>query len=260
VAYLGAVQPEDGSRVYRRQIRVDRPGDGVVVGALEDTAHHVRVTLDFDDNRVRSITGEAVRLPWATCPGAAAGLAQLQGTTLTTSLAQLRSRYDPTAHCTHFFDLAQLTIAHASRGRKERVYEAVCSAVGDTTVASLTSDGQIVLEWTVRAGQIIEPARFAGVGLRQGFVRWCAARLDDDAAEEAFVLRRAASMVGVANMRLDDYALVADSGLLPGVCYTAQPENIKVAFRHVGSQRDYSGSGAGMLNGFEEARRRAASF
>jgi hypothetical protein len=231
----------------------------VVVGALEDTAHHVRVTLDFDDNRVRSLSGEAVRLPWATCPGAAAGLAQLQGTTLTTSLAQLRSRYDPTAHCTHFFDLAQLTIAHAARGRKERLYEAVCSMEGDTTVASLTSDGQTVLEWTARGGRIIEPALFSGVGLREGFVRWCAAHLDDDAAEEAFVLRRAASMVSVASMSLDDYALVADSGLLPGVCYTAQPENIKVAFRHVGSQHDYSVSAAGMLNGFEEARRRAAS-
>jgi hypothetical protein len=232
----------------------------VVIGALEDTAHHVRVTLDFDDNRVRSVSGEAVRLPWATCPGAAAGLAQLRGTTLTTSLVQLRSRYDPTAHCTHFFDLAQLTIAHAARDRKDRFYEAVCSAAGDTTVASLTEDGQMVLKWTVRGGRILEPAPFCGVGLRQGFVRWCAAHLDDDAAEEAFVLRRAASMVGVANMRLDDYALVADSGLGAGVCYTAQPENVNVAFRHLGSQRDYSGSGAGMLKGFEEARRRPASF
>jgi hypothetical protein len=260
VAYVGAVPGEDGRKAYRRQIRIATPGPGLVVGALEDAAHHVRVTLEFGDGRVRTATGEAVRLPWATCPGAAAGLAQLHGTTLTTSLAQLRQRYDPTAHCTHFFDLAQLTLAHAARGGTERFYEAVSCVAGDTTAASLTRDGRTVLEWTIQNGRIREPASFSGVGLREGFVRWCEAHLDDETAEAAFVLRRAASMAGVANMRLDDYAVVADSGLPPGVCFTAQPQNVKVAFRHVGSQRDYSQSGEGMLDGFEAARRGAAGF
>jgi hypothetical protein len=254
------VQQEDGRSIYRRQIRIATSGPGLVVGALEDAAHHVRVTLEFGEGRVRSVTGEAVRLPWATCPGAAAGLAQLHGTTLTTSLAQLRRRYDPTAHCTHFFDLAHLALAHAARGGSERFYEAVSFAAGDTTVASLSCNGRAALEWTIQGGQIRDPAFFSGVGLREGFVRWCEAHLDDEAAEAAFVLRRAATMAAVARMRLDDYTVVADSGLSPGVCFTAQPENIKVAFRHVGSQRDYSQSGDGMLEGFEEARQRAAGF
>jgi hypothetical protein len=230
----------------------------VVVGALEDTAHHVRVTLESAGDRVLSATGEAVRLPWATCPGAAAGLAQLEGTTLTTSLAQLRRRYDPTTQCTHFFDLAQLAMAHAARGGQRRFYEAVSSAEGATTEASLTRDGRKVLDWKTENGRITAPEFFAGVGLREGFVRWCEAHLDDDAAEAAFVLRRAASMAGVANMRLDDYALVGDSGLQPGTCFTAQPQNVIVAFRHVGSQRDYSTTGEGMLHGFDQARREAA--
>src|SRR5262249_41362523 len=90
LAYGEIVPQEDGRKACRRQIRIVTPRPGLVVGALEDAAHHVRVTLEFGEGRVRSATGEAVRLPWATCPGAAAGLAQLQGTTLTTSLTQLR--------------------------------------------------------------------------------------------------------------------------------------------------------------------------
>ena len=90
--------------------------------------------------------------------------------------------------------------------------------------------------------------------MRQGFVRWCAAHLDDDAAEAAFVLRRAASMSSVANLRLDDYRTVAESGLVGGVCFTAQPERIEVAFRNVGSQVDYSAVSDAMLAVFDEAR------
>ena len=242
------------AKTYRRRIRLESPLPGVFYGALEDTAHHVRVTLSVADNRVRSITGEAVRLPWTTCPGAAAGLASLVGTELTTSLPRLRDLYDSITHCTHFFDLAQLTLAHAARGGRERSYEAISEASGPTTSASLLRDGDCVLEWTIEAGTIMAPESFAGVGLRQGFVRWCAAHLDDDAAEAAFVLRRAASMSSVANLRLDDYRTVAESGLVGGVCFTAQPERIEVAFRNVGSQVDYSAVSDAMLAGFDEAR------
>lgn len=242
------------AKTYRRRIRLESPHPGLVFGALEDTAHHVRVTLHVADNRVRSIAGEAVRLPWTTCPGAAAGLSSLVGTELTTSLPVLRELYDASGHCTHFFDLAQLTLAHAASGRKERSYEAISHPAGSATAASLLRDGQTLLQWTIEDGTITAPDSFAGVGLRQGFVRWCAQHLDDDAAEAAFVLRRAASMSSVANLRLDDYAMVAQSGLSPGVCFTAQPERITIAFRNVGSQRDYSTSPDAMLAGFDEAR------
>jgi hypothetical protein len=152
-----------------------------------------------------------------------------------------------------------LTLAQAARGGQSRFYEALGSAAGNTTVASLARDGRTVLEWTIRDGLITEPESFRGVGLREGFVRWCAAHLDDDGAEAAFVLRRAASMAGIANMRLDDYALVAESGLPAGTCFTAQPENARVAYRQLGSQRDYRASGDGMLDGFDEALQRATN-
>ena len=111
-----------------------------------------------------------------------------------------------------------------------------------------------MLEWTIENGTIVAPDSFAGVGLRSGFVRWCDEHLDDDTAEAAFVLRRAVSISPVANLRMDDYAVAGESGLSGGVCFTAQPGRIEGALRNVGSQRDYSDSGALMLEGFEGAR------
>jgi hypothetical protein len=247
------MQPETAAKTYRRRIRIEKASQGVVLGALEDTAHHVRVTLTFSGNTVTSVTGVAVRLPWATCPGAAAGLASLAGTELTTSLPRLRRLYDPRGNCTHFFDLAQLTMAHAASGRERRFYEVLARPEGGRTAASLTRDGETLLLWTIEGGRIVEPEQFAGVGLREGFVRWCEQQFDDDGAEAAFVLRRAAGMSGIANMDMDKYAVVAESGIGPGVCYTSQPENIGVAFRNVGSGRDYSAGGEHMLDGYSES-------
>lgn len=240
--------------VYRRRIRIETPRPGVAFGALEDTAHHVRVTVRFDYGVVRSVEGEAVRLPWTTCPAAAEGLASLAGTELTTSLRPLRRLFDPPRHCTHFFDLAQLTLSHAASGRTQRSYEAVCSSTGAGTEAALSRDGRPFLRWLIDNGTIAEPARFAGVGLRQGFLEWCTEHLDDDdEAEAAFVLRRAAGIAPVASFRLDDHPHARSSGLTPGVCFSAQPERIDVAFRNVGSQRDFGADPEGMLDGFAEA-------
>ena len=139
------MQPRQDGVVYRRRIRIVTPEPGLVFGALEDSPHHVRVTVRFGDGRVHSVTGEAVRLPWATCPGAVDGLASLAGTELTTSLRRLRSLFDPPSHCTHLFDLAQLTLAQAASGRTERRYDAVCTRTGTRTEAALHRDRQPVL-------------------------------------------------------------------------------------------------------------------
>jgi hypothetical protein len=255
VAGDDAAPVTDGIPTFRRRIRLVSPRPGVVLGGLEDTAHHIRVRLQFAGGLIESVTGEAVRLPWTTCPGAAAGLASLVGTELTTSLRALRDRYDPSDHCTHFFDLAQLAVGHAARGGTPVSYDAVCDPSGGRIDASLRRNGELVLQWTVEDGTITGPAPFAGVGLREGFLGWCVRNLDDDAAEAAFVLRRAAGISGVAGIRLDDYRTVGSSGLSPGACFTAQAERIQVAWRNVGSQRDYRDGPEGMLEGFDEAVR-----
>jgi hypothetical protein len=244
--------------VYRRRIRLLTPEPGVVIGALEDTAHHVRVTVISDARRVVSVRGEAVRLPWVTCPGAVAGLATLDGTELTTSLRQLRGAYSPAEHCTHLFDLAHLAIAHAARGHRERLYEVVVSDREQPMPAYLFRDGVKTLEWRVALGSIVAPPQFAGVGLAGGFLSWCDANLDEEGAEAAFVLRRASSMAAIAHMDFDAYRAAGEARLQPGVCFTAQPERMAVAFRTTGSQRDYTTTGDGMHLGFDDAAGRVA--
>jgi hypothetical protein len=130
------------------------------------------------------------------------------------------------------------------------------------TPAYLFRDGVKVLEWLVEPGRpatIAAPEPFAGVGLAEGFLSWCETNLDDDTAEAAFVLRRAAAMGQIAHMDFDRWAGVGESGLRPGVCYTAQPERVAVAFRNTGSHRDYTAGPEGMLAGFDEAVRAAGA-
>jgi DUF2889 family protein len=242
--------------VFRRSIHLVRAHEDVVVGALEDTAHHVRVTLTTGEGRVVRVEGEGVRLPWTTCPGAVPGLASLVGSEVTTAIRPLRDRYDPAAHCTHLFDLAHLAIAHAARRADERLYEIVIEDRLDPAPAYLFRDGCKVLEWKVSDGEVVAPAPFAGLGLAGGFLSWCA-QLDEEAAEAAFVLRRAAVMARVAHIDFDGWATAADTGLRAGVCFTAQPGRLAVATRNVGSQRDYTGGSERMLAGFDEAVRRA---
>ena len=243
--------------VYRRRIRLVAARPGVVVGALEDTAHHVRVTVISAAGRVVSVRGEAVRLPWVTCPGAVAGLATLDGIELTTSLRQLRGAYSADEHCTHLFDLAHLAIAHAARGQRERLYEVVVSDRAQPMPAYLFRNGVKTLEWRVELGSIVAPPQFAGVGLAGGFL-WCETNLDEEMAEAAFVLRRAASMAAIAHMDFDAYRAAGEAKLRAGVCFTAQPERMAVAFRNTGSQREYTTTADGMLLGFDEAVERTA--
>jgi hypothetical protein len=244
--------------VFRRRIRLAAPAPGVVLGALEDDVHHVRVTLSHDGSRVTDCVGTPVRLPWVTCPASAAGLASVVGSDLTASLPELRGRYDRHLHCTHMFDVVHLAIAHAAARQPDLSYEAVVSDPDEDGVvaASLRRDGHEVLAWRVRGGAILEPAQFAGVELERGFVGWADANLGGWLAHEAFILRRAAWMSPIRHQVLDDHAVVVESGLPPGVCFTAQPERITIAARNVGSQRNYSRNSAGMLEGFDDAGQR----
>ncbi len=270
----GLEQPAP-ARTYRKRIRVETCAPGMLMGALEDTAHHVRVKMRFEGARVREVQGEPVRLPWVTCPGAAEGLRSLVGAEATTALRELRRHYDPASHCTHFFDLAHLVLAQAARnlaGAAEpvRAYEAVVPAPqgvgvvaagphtelrgGGVTTAALFRNGVCVLQWQLEGSRIIGPDPFTGLGLREGFLQWCEQHLDDERAEAAYVLRRVAGMWMIANLAMDAFDNVAQTGLPQGTCFTAQPERMGRAARNVGSQRDYSAPSAPMLEGYEASR------
>lgn len=226
---------------YLRRIALVARGH-VACGALEDDVHHVRVTVRHDGARVVEATGEAVRLPWSTCPGSEAGIASLVGTELATANRGLKAAYRTELHCTHMFDLAQLVVAQAARGDGAVDYLVTIDVPDDGPVpakmhATITRDGATVLTWDVeRYSQPDVPA-------------------DPAVAEAAFVLRRAVWLAPISSMRFDEYDTVEPTGLPRGSCWTAQPERIDVAFRNRGSQRHYGASEQGsdaMLEGFAE--------
>jgi hypothetical protein len=238
--------------VYRRRIRVVER-EGAAFGALEDDAHHVRATIRHDRAQVTAASGEAVRLPWVTCPGSAAGIASLVGSPLAAVIRSGHDAYRPELHCTHMFDLAQLTVAQAARGTGARQYDIAVELPGDDGImrAAVDRDGERVLVWTIDHGTVTTPGPFEHAELHLGFRRRCHG-LDDDAAEAALVLRRGAWLAPISTMRFDDYDRVGPTGLPLGSCWTAQPERIEVAFRNQGSQRDYAADPDAMLAGFDE--------
>ena len=239
---------------HRRHLRFAAT-DRVACGALEDDVHHVRVVVEHDGERVTAISGEDVRLPWATCPASVAGLQTLVGTRLADA-RELQGAYDASVHCTHFFDVAQLTIAHAARGAGTREYRCTVELPGPDgsdapIVATITCDGAVVYRWEVRDGTVVSPGPFAGAQLRRGF-RARRDTLADDPAEAALVLRRAVWMSPIRHMDLDDYESIAATGVAAGSCFTNQPERVGVAFRTRGSQHDYGTSPDALLAGFDE--------
>jgi hypothetical protein len=242
-----------GTGVFRRRIRLRAEGRGAgaagaVVGELEDDFHHVRVRVEHDGARVDRVSGETFRVPWASCPAAAAALEGLRGLALSPSLRDAARHADPRLQCTHLFDVAALTVTHAARGTRERVYQAaVPDRVDGRARVALAVDGSDRLAWTVRGFEIEEPPPFAGRSLGGGFTAWCET-LDPDLAEIAQVLRRA-TVIGLGRRydfdRMEHGRMFADLG---GTCHTFRPEHIEGARRLHGSVRDFTRSPEALLS------------
>lgn len=239
-----------GADVYRRRILVRATAPGEVGCDLEDDFHHFRITLYHDDRVVESVDAESIRWPWSTCPGAAEPLRALAGAPLGLRWTHAARWTNPALNCTHQFDAAAHAITHAARGggvgatRQYDVEVAALLARGDEVAANrLWVDGRLALEWHMQAGRapVELPPAFAGAPWRGGFLRWADEHLEPDPAEHACVLRRASDIGMGRGMPLDDIPVASDlPGSMRGVCHSLQPEVAPVAFRNVGSIRDFA--------------------
>ncbi len=239
--------PRDGGQL-RRRIDLASPETGEVRAWVEDDFHHFGVILHHDAHRVTGIQGIAERAPWSTCPAAAIKLRDLIGRELIPRASDVGALIDMRLHCTHLFDLAGLAMAHAAHGRGHCGYEAlVADRHGPASLfqATLSLDGRIVLAWTVVKNAIVEPAHMAGQSLDAGFRAWTET-LPPEEADHAFILRRTVLVAGGRNFDLDQFGIADDLGM-PALCHTLQPEHRMQARREIGSTRDYSGGGGGML-------------
>jgi hypothetical protein len=194
---------------------------------LEDDFHHFGVTIEHEGSHVRAVRVATIRYPWSTCAEAGNPLARLVGQPLITRASDLSVAVPMEFQCTHVFELAALAMTHAAKDRPERRYDAhvapenggACE-LGSKMIASLTQDDVMVLQWTVQDAVLIDPSFGAGLSLTKGFRQWING-MDDDQAEKAWILRRAAWLAfGDRSFRTKNVA--AETGM-GSVCHTFQP-------------------------------------
>jgi hypothetical protein len=235
----------DGS--YRRRLRmtvVDEAGS--VEAGLADDYHHFRVRVEHDGAVVTLVQAEARRWPWTTCPDAAGPLHALEGMELSPRCLAVGKVADPKQNCTHMFDLAGLTIAHAARGGPvgtTRQYDIEIPAEvrrGEPAPVTCARDGELLHEWQMDTWKLVAPEPFASAPWRGGFFRWADETFDADGAEAAIVLRRACDIGLGRGMDLDAVDRADEMReQMAGVCFTMQPAQIAVSLRNKGTVRDF---------------------
>lgn len=228
-------------RRFQRALWLGQRGPNAVVGWLEDDFHHFGVTIEHEGGHVRAARAATVRYPWSTCAEAGIPLARLAGLPLVTRPSDLSTVVPMEQHCTHVFELAALALVHAAAGRADRRYDATVEPAkgqdcetGCDMSATLDVDGARALEWIIRDSVIIGPGFGDGLSLTKGFRQWIDT-LDDEAAERAWVLRRAA-WLAFGDRNFQQKAVAADVGIGP-VCHTFQPAQRNRALSMDGSRR-----------------------
>lgn len=215
---------------YRRRIRLVPDGDSILA-LLEDDIHSMAVRLRHDGTHVLAVEPLLDRMPWTTCPGAAAVLVE---TFAGLPLREVTLRRARKANCTHLHDLAVLAAAHANDAQETRFDIAVSDPVAGRRELTLWRDGQAMLHWSEQDGLLVDPPELAGRSLLA--LRDAIAALDGEQAEAARLLQWGAI---VAHGRTIPLERQNDASRMPPNCYTFQPEQA-VSARRVGRVIDFS--------------------
>ncbi len=215
---------------FWRRFRVT-PSRGVVVAAVEDDYHCMKVTVVHDGVRASEVTGEMPRAPWTTCPGASEQLAKtFEGF----DLAEFARRGEKKANCTHLHDLAVLAAAHAFDAGSSLFDIFVDDPINGIRHAEIWLNGVRGLSWSESRMTVTAPEEVAGTNLF-ALGDWIAS-LDETQAELARLLRWANV---IANGRQIPIEQQSDARKMPPNCFSFQPERAVIAKR-VGVIRDFS--------------------
>ncbi|QQD17328.1 DUF2889 domain-containing protein [Spongiibacter nanhainus] len=241
----------------RRMIDLKRWDAHTVVGWLEDDFHHFGVTLEHSGELITGVSATAQRYPWATCAFAPEALAPLVGQSLRPRSSDIGALIEMRQQCTHIFDLAGLTMAHAVRGSSHRRYQTITDSrkilgwkdhkspqFGPTTIRLLL-DNQEVMQWYCDSGTILDRESGHQQSLGRGFREWTES-LPIDKAEYATVLRRALLVSGGRSMIHDNYPSAAAMDQ-PELCYSFQASRRDTALRMHDTTKDYADHPEAML-------------
>lgn len=243
--------PRYGSGLYRRRIRLTRTGRRVL-GELEDDCHGFRVSLEHDDRVVTALSGEVLRAPLSTCPGAVAPLQSLVGLALDAPVSSIVASVNPRSNCTHLYDLSLLAIAHVAYRDAVRVYDI---EVVDQPTEGIPARAEVFLggkschRWWVDRARIVEPVAYAGRPVLGGFAAWASDAFAGPAREAAFVLSKG---IFVACSRLYDMSGIGGQPALQhtnmlGACHSYSKGVVETAIRNHDTVRDFSASPEDLL-------------
>ena len=243
-----------GAGVFRRRIALEARA-GEVRGELADDFHHFAVRLRHDGERGIEVEGQAVRVPWSTCPGATDPLRRMVGAPVSDRILTVFQHTRPREQCTHLHDLACLALTHAARNEARRVYDvAVPDRTQDATEAVLRCDGETVLRWQLRGSRVERgaPPGFDGLSLATyPFLDFLLADLRDRpaVAEAAWILQRALFVSGGRRRHVEvGHDAKRLASVLGSACYTLAPERVDEARRVGDNVRDFSDAPDALLD------------
>ncbi|WP_279247013.1 DUF2889 domain-containing protein [Candidatus Litorirhabdus singularis] len=236
--------PRYGDGCYRRRIQLEQQ-PGALSGSLEDDCHGFRVRITHDDKVVTGVEADTLRIPLSSCPGAIEPLQQLIGITLATPTSEIVVRVPPRQNCTHLYDLALLTMAHAGHESRLREYDITVSDMpreAGHSVAEIALNGDKLHRWELEWIHIAEPAELAGRPVLNGFAAWANKTFSGLQQEAAFALSKGV-FVALARMydlsKIDGEPALHDEARL-GVCYSYSKGVVEGAVRLPDSVRDFS--------------------
>jgi len=244
-----------GSGCYRRRIEL-HAGDGEAHGELGDDFHHFTVALTHDGDRVTSLEGKPVRIPWTTCPGALVPLQRMNGIGIAEPILEITRHTPAKAQCTHLHDLTCLAIAHAGRvsrgGRASRRYDVtVPDRVERRSECHIEIDGIVRLRWSLEGMRVIEGSDTSFDGLSIGskpFREALRGQSSADAVEAAWILQRAV-FIGLGRQHDFDAMKTAREFVeeVGGACHSFAAERLDAGLRVRGNVHDFSTGPEGLL-------------
>lgn len=240
------LNPDYGSGVFRRKIRLTATGN-TVVGELEDCAHGFRCSLQHNGRVITDIVGESLRTPYDICAGATQPIKQFIGQPINISAVALNREVNARSNCTHLYDLSALALEFchlsSSHGITERIIDVLIPDENEEAVtARVLIDGEEVLAWQLKSWQIVGPDAIAGKPMYRGFAAWVNEMFTGLQNTAAFILQK--SYLVCEARRYDIDALVGETAVtdesMVGICYTYSQQHIGQGKRLGGTMRDFT--------------------
>ena len=245
------------SNVFVRSLAIVSPEQGRVALAMEDTAHAFQVSFSFEHDRITGVQAAWERHPLSSCGGAADALQQMVGLRLADSLFDVTRQADRRLQCTHMYDMLCLAVLHAYHGREDRRYDVlVVDSAPGIVAATLKCNGRTMLELALEDHhRIVQPERWQGVSVREGFMPWVKQNIPPGDQEYHFIMQKALFVARgrKLNVGLTPGMLSMQSGMAAGTCFGSQPERYADSVK-LGTSRRFTKETAGDVIRFFKAR------